>query len=52
MDGIKDAIYFEQLARAARLKADAANDADVALRLREAAGKHERHARRLRRGGN
>jgi hypothetical protein len=51
MEVIKDAIYHEQLARAARLKADAANDADVARRLREAAGTHERQARRMRRSG-
>jgi hypothetical protein len=49
MEVIKDAIYHEQLARAARLKADATSDADVARRLREAAGKHERQARKLRR---
>lgn len=51
MEELKDAIYYEQLARVARLKADAVGDADVARRLREAAGKHERQARRLRRGG-
>ena len=51
MEVIKDAIYYEQLARVARLKADASHDADVARRLREAAGKHERQARRLRRTG-
>ncbi|MBO9576677.1 MAG: hypothetical protein J7494_13155 [Sphingobium sp.] len=52
MEELKDAIYYEQLARAARLKADAVGDADVARRLREAAGKHERQARRLRRSGS
>jgi hypothetical protein len=51
MEEIKDAIYYEQLARVARLKADAIGDADVARRLREAAGKHERLARRMRRTG-
>lgn len=49
MEEIRDAIYYEQLARVARLKADAAGDADLARRLREAAIKHERNARKLRR---
>jgi hypothetical protein len=49
MEGERDAIYYEQLARAARLKAAASTDPDVALRLREAAIKHERKARQLRR---
>ncbi|HEX7930442.1 MAG TPA: hypothetical protein VF470_06010 [Sphingomicrobium sp.] len=47
----RDAIYFEQLARVARLKADASPDPDVARRLREAAIKHERKARQVRRNG-
>jgi len=51
MDEIHDAIYYEQLARAARRKADTIDDADVARRLREIAGKHERKARQLRRNG-
>ena len=42
-----DAIYHEQLARVARLKADSTEDADLARRLREAAVRHERKARRL-----
>lgn len=49
MDQIRDAIYYEQLARVARLKADAAADPFLALRLREAAVRHERTARRMRR---
>lgn len=51
MELIRDAIYHEQLARVARLKADASDDADVARHLREAAIKHERKARQLRRSG-
>jgi hypothetical protein len=47
----RDAIYYEQLARVARLKAAAAKDPDLSLRLREAAIKHERKARQLRRSG-
>jgi len=43
----RDDIYYLQLARVARLKADASDDPDVARRLREAAIKHERMARRL-----
>jgi len=49
MEELKDAIYYEQLARVARLKADASDDPDFARRLREAAVKHERTARQLRR---
>lgn len=49
MEAIRDSIYYEQLARVARLKADACDDPFLALRLREAAIKHERMARRLRR---
>jgi hypothetical protein len=48
---MRDAIYYEQLARVARLKADAAEDKDLARRLREAAIRHERKARQLRRNG-
>ena len=51
MEEVRDAIYYEQLARVARLKADAAGDPDLARRLREAAIKHERKARQLRRNG-
>jgi hypothetical protein len=51
VEEIRDAIYYEQLARVARLKAAASDDADVTRRLREAAVKHERQARRLRRNG-
>lgn len=48
---VRDAIYFEQLARVARMKADASSDPYLAVRLREAAIKHERKARQLRRIG-
>jgi len=47
MQDPRDDIYYLQLARVARLKADASDDPDVARRLREAAIKHERMARRL-----
>lgn len=47
MERIKDAIYYGQLARYARLKADASEDADLTRRLREAAIRHERMARRM-----
>jgi len=47
MQDPRDDIYYLQLARVARLKADATDDPDVARRLREAAIKHERMARRL-----
>ncbi|MBB6426775.1 hypothetical protein [Sphingopyxis sp. JAI128] len=49
MEPIRDAVYYEQLARVARLKASASEDPFLALRLREAAIKHERTARRMRR---
>ncbi len=49
MEPIRDAIYYEQLARVARLKADASDDPFLARRLREAAILNERLARRLRR---
>lgn len=49
VEPIRDSIYYEQLARVARRKADASDDPFLALRLREAAIKHERMARRLRR---
>jgi len=45
----RDAIYFEQLARVARVKAAQCADPVLAVRLREQAIKHERTARRLRR---
>jgi hypothetical protein len=51
VETIRDSIYYEQLARVARLKADTSDDPFLALRLREAAIKHERTARRLRRLG-
>jgi len=47
MQDLRDEIYHLQLARVARQKADATDDADIARRLREAAIKHERMARRL-----
>ena len=47
MQEVYDAIYYAQLARVARLKANATDDADLARRLREAAIKHERKARKL-----
>jgi len=47
MEESRDSIYYLQLARVARLKADAADDADLARRLREAAIRHERKARKL-----
>jgi len=49
METVGDSEYHARLARAARQRADASNDADVARRLREAAIKHERMARRIRR---
>lgn len=51
VEEIRDAIYFEQLARVARLKADASGDPDLTRRLREEAIKHERKARQMRRAG-
>ena len=51
LEVIRDATYYEQLARVGRLKADATDDADLARRLREAAIKYERKARQLRRTG-
>ena len=48
MNQIRDAIYYEQLARVARSRAAASDDADVRLRLREAAVRHERRARQIR----
>lgn len=47
MQDLRDAIYYMQLARVARLKADASEDSDLARRLREAAVKYERKARQL-----
>jgi len=47
MNERRDAIYYQQLARVARLRADSCGDSDVARRLREAAIVHERTARRL-----
>ena len=49
MEPERDAIYYEQLARVARMKASATDDPFLAIRLREAAIRHERMARKLRR---
>ncbi|MBB5686247.1 hypothetical protein FHS49_002263 [Sphingobium boeckii] len=49
MEGLRDAIYYEQLARVARLKAHAADDPFLSVRLKEAAIKYERLARKLQR---
>jgi len=49
MDQIRDAIYHEQMARVARRKAELTDDPFLARRLREAAIRHERTARRMRR---
>jgi hypothetical protein len=49
VEEIRDAIYYEQMARVARLKAAASADKDISLRLREAAIRNERKARQLRR---
>jgi len=49
METVGDSEYHAKLAQAARQRADASDDADLARRLREAAVKHERMARRLRR---
>jgi hypothetical protein len=49
MELVGDAEYHEKLALAARQRADRCEDSDLARRLREAAVKHERLARRLRR---
>jgi hypothetical protein len=51
VEQIRAATYYEQLARVARLKANASRDKDVTLRLREAAIANERMARQLRRNG-
>lgn len=48
MEQERDAIYYMQLARLARRRADNTDDPDLARRLREAAIKHERKARHLR----
>ena len=47
MEEVRDAIYYLQLARVARLKAAATDDADLARRLREQAVIHERKARQI-----
>ncbi|MDO9363427.1 MAG: hypothetical protein Q7T60_10915 [Sphingopyxis sp.] len=49
MEPVRDAIYYEQLARVARLKANASDDPFLKVRLREAAIRHERTARKMRR---
>jgi len=51
MEIIRDVSTHKELARVARAKADASEDPDLARRLREAAIKHERMARQLRRNG-
>ena len=47
MEELRDAVYYLQLARVARLKAAATDDPDLSRRLREAAIRHERKARRM-----
>jgi hypothetical protein len=49
MEPERDAIYYEQLARVVSLKASPTDDPFLAARLREAAIRHERMARKLRR---
>ena len=49
MELVGDSEYHAKLAKAARQRVDVSDDADLARRLREAAVKHERMARRLRR---
>ena len=49
MEPIRDAIYYEQMARVARRKAELTDDPFLARRLREAGIRHERTARRMRR---
>ncbi|KHK89442.1 hypothetical protein [Novosphingobium malaysiense] len=49
MEEIRDAIYYQQLARYARMMADRHTDDAVARYLRETAIKHERKARQLHR---
>ncbi|GFM28592.1 hypothetical protein [Novosphingobium sp. PY1] len=49
MEEIRDAIYYEQLARYARQLAARHEDALAARHLRETALKHERKARKMRR---
>ena len=47
MDEMRDSIHHAQLARKARQLAETYADPDVKRRLREAANKHDRTARRL-----
>lgn len=47
MEELRDSVYFQQLARFARMKAAETDDEDLARRLKEAAIKHERMARKL-----
>jgi len=49
MDEIRDSIYYAQLARHGRKLASEHEDADVARHLREAAVRHDRKSRQLRR---
>ena len=51
METVGDSEYHAKLALAARQRADASDDADLARRLREVAVKHERRVRALRRQG-
>ena len=46
---LRNAEHYAELAKAARLRADNTEDLDLARRLREAAVRHERYARRLQR---
>jgi hypothetical protein len=49
MEEIRDSIYYAQLARHGRKLASEHEDADVARHLREAAVRHDRKSRQLRR---
>jgi len=49
MEKVGDIDYHSRMSRAARQRADASDDPDLARRLREAAIKHERRVRLLRR---
>jgi len=49
METVGDYDYHVKLALAARQRADTCDDADLSRRLREAAIKHERRARMLKR---
>ncbi len=49
LEPLKDANYYENLAKEGRKMVAACTDPDLSLRLREAAILHEREARKLRR---